>query len=79
MDNNVFNPPKQPRNSLELLKWLIFEPVLLKNYEKTLDKKQTVIFLKAYAWISLIALGIYILKIFVTVMFDLTTQYPNFF
>jgi len=60
MDNNVFNPPKQSRNSLELLKWAIFEPVLLENYSKTLDKKQTVIAsLKAYVWIALISLTIY--------------------
>ncbi len=42
MDKNVFNPPKQPRNSLEALKWVIFEPILLENNSKTLDKKQSV-------------------------------------
>jgi hypothetical protein len=40
---NPFHKPTTPKNSLQLLQWLIFEPVLFERYEKTLSETQTAI------------------------------------
>ena len=80
MDNNVFNPPKQPRNSLELLKWLIFEPILLENYSETLDQEQSTIqLLQIYFWTTLILFIIYVISNIFIITFDLPSQYSKIF
>jgi|WetSurMetagenome_2_1015567.scaffolds.fasta_scaffold05371_4 hypothetical protein len=80
MSNKIFNPSKQPRNVLEILKWLVFDLVLLKYYSDTLNKKQTIIkFLKINVWMILMSLTVYSLGCFLIAIFDFPNQYPELF
>jgi len=47
---NPYAKPITPKNSLELLRWVVMEPTRVKRYESTLEKKedQIKVFLKAY-------------------------------
>ena len=57
--DNAFTKPSVPKNSREVLSWLIFEPELLENYGKTLNKKQTILlFLRHYPFIALVVIFI---------------------
>lgn len=68
-----------PANSLELIKWLIFEPVLLKKYSASLNKKQAVKeFLKAYAWITLFSVCLWVLVNLVVTILDMPWLLPDF-
>ncbi len=40
--SNPFSKPSQPKNSLTLFHWLLFEPLLLERYERTLSKLQAI-------------------------------------
>jgi hypothetical protein len=40
MPNTRFPMPAAPKNGLDLLRWLIFEPILLQRFEKKLTKKE---------------------------------------
>lgn len=60
--NSPYYKPEKPKNSWQLLQWVIFEPLLVRRYNKILKKKeQIIIFLKAYAWLSIIIIGIFFL------------------
>lgn len=79
---NLFDKPTIPKNSLQLLQWLIFEPILLKQYEKTLDKTQTVITaLKAvivnfFIVIIPLTLVFYAISVVIIAAFDLPLIFP---
>lgn len=75
------NPRIQvPRNSLQLLKWAIFEPVLLKRYSDSLDRKQAVKeFLNSYLWIALFSLILWVSANLIISIFDLPSLYPDQF
>jgi len=76
--SNPFKKPDKPKSALESLKWVIFEPVLLKNFSETLNKKQTILlFLRAYLWIILFSLILYIIGAFTVVILDFPTLFPN--
>ena len=56
--HNPFERPTKPKNSWELLKWLIFDYSLLENYEKILTKKERrIVLLNVYVWVVLISIG----------------------
>lgn len=79
---NPFYKPTTPKNSLQLLQWLIFEPVLLERYEKTLTKTQTaIIVLKAFivnffVVIIPLTLMLYAISVFIIASFDLPLFFP---
>jgi len=71
---------QKPRSSLELLKWLIFESVLLRRYSESLKWKQAItVFLKAYLWIALFSILLWLSVNFVISIFDLPSIYPDQF
>lgn len=76
-DDSVFSKPFVPKNSWQLLSWVIFKPILLQRYSDTLSKKQTnIIFLRAYARIILISFTLYLLCCFIVVVTDTQTLFP---
>jgi len=78
--DNPFYSPEHPKNSWELLKWLIFEPNRLEQLDKTLSKKEKLLwFLKAYSWIVLISLLFHLIASGVIVGFNLPSTYPEEF
>ncbi len=77
-EQNPFYRPEKPKNSWELLKWVIFEPILFKEYEKELSKKEmSVTLLKAYSLIILILLLYYLMTLAIIIVFDLPSKYPE--
>jgi hypothetical protein len=82
MPNNPFEKPTTPKNRLQLLQWLIFEPVLLANYEKTLDiKKQKKVVLNSIVTNVLVViipltLVIYAVSVAIIAGFDLPLLFP---
>ena len=73
-----FKKNVMPKNSLELLRWVIFEPVIFESFSNELTKKETVIwFLKAYAWVILFSLILYIVGVSIVVIADLPTHFPT--
>jgi len=79
---NPFDKPTTPKNSLQLLQWLIFEPVLLERYEKTLNKIRTLwILLKAilvnfFIIIIPLTLVLYAISVVILAGFDLPLLFP---
>jgi hypothetical protein len=79
---NPFNKPTTPKNSLQLLQWLIFEPVLLEQYEKTLTKIQTrkialrAIFVNFFIVIIPLTLLLYAISLMMIAYFDLPLIFP---
>lgn len=62
MTDNPFQLPDSPKNAFMLLKWLIFEPVQLIKFEKTISKKEKILWiLKSYPLIILLTLICYLL------------------
>ena len=75
-----FQMPTEPRNGLDLLRWIIFEPVLLQRFEKTLSKKDIPRWLlKVYLYIIVISAALYLLSLSVTVTFDLPVRFPQIY
>jgi hypothetical protein len=59
--DNPFFPPAAPRSALEALRWVIFEPELLKAYSNTLNRWEGVWqFFKTYAWVALFIVVLYV-------------------
>ncbi|MEN8218185.1 MAG: AAA family ATPase [Pseudomonadota bacterium] len=75
-------PPTTPKNSLQLLQWLIFEPVLFKRYDNSLNKTQTAIMvLKAvivnfFIVIIPLTLVLYAIALSIIAAFDLLLIFP---
>ncbi|UCH93488.1 MAG: ATP-binding protein [Candidatus Aminicenantes bacterium] len=70
----------KPRNSLELFKWLIFEPIILRKYSTSLNRPQTIReFLKSYVWIIIISTIIFLLLNLIIAVFDLPSKFPEQF
>lgn len=65
--SSVFEPPLQPKNGFELLKWGFFEPVLLVRFEKTISRIESIKwFIKAYfLFVVIIVPLILILRTFI--------------
>ena len=62
--------PSKPKNGLDLLRWLIFEPILLKRFSETLTKKESLYwFLRAYPWMTIVFLLGWIAAIFLVTVF----------
>ncbi|WP_069470232.1 hypothetical protein [Candidatus Marithrix sp. Canyon 246] len=38
--SKLFDKPSTPKNNLQVLQWLIFEPILLRRYEESLNEAQ---------------------------------------
>lgn len=73
-----FKKNVMPKNSLELLRWVIFEPVIFESFSNELTKRKTVIwFLKAYAWVILFSLILYIVGVSIVVIADLPSHFPT--
>ena len=54
-NHDPYYKPIKPKNSLELLRWVIFEPLRIKKFEETLSKKEQILyFLKTYLVFCLI-------------------------
>jgi len=62
--NHPYAKPVQPRNSLELLRWVVMEPNRVKRYEQNVEKKseQVKVFLKAYGTFCLLFIPFWILS-----------------
>jgi len=79
---NPFHKPTTPKNSLQLLQWLIFEPVLLERYEKTLSKSQTTIMtlnaviVNFFIVIIPLTLVFYAISVVIIAAFDLPLLFP---
>jgi len=66
-----------PANSFELFKWLFFEPILLKKYSASLDRKQAAKeFLKTYVWIVLFTISLWVLFNLIITLLDLISLFP---
>jgi len=75
-----FQMPTEPKNGLDLLRWFIFEPVLLKQFEKTLSKKETLCWLlKAYSYIIILSVVLYVGDLFLIVALDLPSRFPQLY
>jgi len=73
-EKNPFYRPEKPKNSLELLKWLIFDPNLFEKYGKTLSQKESVILcLKIYTWI-VIFIELFFISAFIRYLPDLAIR-----
>jgi hypothetical protein len=73
-DDSVFHKPSVPKNSLQLLSWVIFEPALLERYGKTLTRKQTTAqYLRTIPWTVLFVL---VLSVFGSIAFSVTDIVP---
>lgn len=69
---------RKPKNSFEIFKWLIFEPILLQKYSDSLNWRERLReFLKAYTWVVVLAIFIYCASIFFKSAFDLPILYKN--
>ena len=78
--DSVFHKPDKPRNSLQLISWAIFEPLLLRRYSKSLSRKRGVVeLLKTYPWLILISTLVYLLSVGIILGLDLPTGYPDWF
>ena len=78
--DSVFHKPDKPKNSLQLISWAIFEPLLLQRYSKTLSRKQGFVeLLKTYPWLILIATLVYLLSAGIILVLDLPTSHPDWF
>ncbi|MCP4149536.1 MAG: hypothetical protein GY757_17450, partial [bacterium] len=70
----------KPRGGFELLKWAIFEPVILKRYSATLNKKEAIRdFLKAYIWIALMTVLLWGAVNSFIALLDLPLLFPDQF
>jgi hypothetical protein len=68
----------KPKNRLELIKWLIFEPVLIKKYSDSLNKEEAAKeFLKSYVWIALISITVWLSFNLLTSILDLPSLIPG--
>lgn len=77
-NDSVFHKPGTPKNTWQLFSWLIFEPILLERYGNTLDKRQTAfILLKAYLYIIVISITLYLMMCFITVVFNMPHLFPT--
>ena len=77
-DDSVFTKPLVPKNTWQLLLWVVFDPFFLSKYSKTLNEKQrNVILLRAYLWIVLISFPFYLLCCFIVVAFDTPLLFPT--
>jgi hypothetical protein len=80
--SNPFDKPTTPKNSFTLFYWLLFEPVLLRRYARTLfGKEARIIALKAILitfLVFVIPLTLLLYVVFVTVIaaFDLPLLFP---
>lgn len=69
-----------PQYSLELLRWMIFEPILLKQYVKDLTRKESLLlFLSCYGWILLFSIILYIFSIFTIILIDIPNRFPTLY
>ncbi|MCK5720077.1 MAG: hypothetical protein KAH84_09055, partial [Thiomargarita sp.] len=81
-ENNPFYKPTTPKNSFELLKWLIFEPVLLGRYEKSLTKIQTLwivfkfVMINFFVIIIPLTLVLFVIGMVIIAAFDLPLLFP---
>lgn len=68
-----------PRSTWELFTWIIFEPKLLRKYDKTLSKREArLLFLKVYFfYIVPLALLLYVLGTALIAFLDLPSLYPT--
>lgn len=77
---NPFKPRETPRNSLELLRWLLFEPIILERYEETISKKKRLVWIvKSCPWIILMAVVMYLFTAAAVVLLDLPSHFPSQF
>ena len=75
--SKLFEKPTTPKNSLQLLQWLIFEPILLRRYEESLDETQinNILFkslsINFFIIIVPLTLVIYLISVVIIAGFDL--------
>ena len=85
MDNSVdldriLVKPTHPKNSLQLLLWLIFEPALLADYSAELSyRKRTWCLLKSYPFIILICFLGYVVSTLIIFFLEFPLLFPNDF
>lgn len=76
--HDPFYRPDKPKNGLDLLRWVIFEPNLLKEFEKTLSKRErTHWFLKGYGWIVFFSVLLYVVSSALMVYLDFFLKFPE--
>jgi hypothetical protein len=78
--NNPYQRPEMPKNSLTLLKWVVFEPLLLDKYGETLSMREKALsILNAYQWVVLLSLILYASMLLLIVGLDLPHRFPDQF
>ena len=78
--DNPFYRPETPKNSLELIRWAIFEPNRLEKFSSTLSRKASVIwFLKTCPWIIILTITLYFFFSAIIVALDLPVCVPGEF
>ena len=78
MNNTRFPMPTAPKNGLDLLRWVIFEPILLEKFSKNLSPKEAWLwFLKIYPWTTLWTLLLYFSGFGVIAAFRLPSLLPQ--
>jgi len=70
-DNTRFPMPTAPKNGLDLLRCLIFEPILLDRFSKKLTEERRLWFLRAYSWIVVVSSVLYLIVVLTVVGFAL--------
>ncbi|MCX7099381.1 MAG: hypothetical protein NTV43_15910 [Methylococcales bacterium] len=80
MSDAVFTKPTIPKNSRQLLSWVIFEPILLTQYSNTLSRKEGLwVLLKVYPLLVTCSCLLYLLSSAVVVGLDLPQLFPGQF
>lgn len=80
MSDAVFTKPTIPKNSRQLLWWVIFEPLLLEKYSNTLSRKQALwVLVKAYPLVVACCCLLYLLGSAIVVGLDLSDLFPGQF
>jgi len=80
--SNPFAKPIEPKNSFDLFKWLVFEPLLLERFEKTLTRAEKYrlilknIFVNFFIIIIPLTIILYTISVVIIAAFDLPLIFP---
>lgn len=79
-DSSPFQLPDHPKSALQLLIWLLKEPVLFKNFGDRLKRKQILVWLlRSYGWVCLFTGVLYLLGMCLFAYWELPTHFPGIF
>lgn len=76
-----FQMPTEPKNGLDLLRWVIFEQRILRRFNrKTLYMDETLPWLvKTFPYIIFLSVAVYIGSLIIVAIFDFPSHFPQFY